>query len=264
PHVYRCPFNSASTPCEAQECIDACLDYIENTLFKMSVMPEEVAAFILEPIQGEGGYIVPPSGFLTQLKALADRYGILVIIDEVQSGVGRTGKMWACEHTPNFEPDILLSAKGLASGLPLGAIIAKADLMTWGPGAHATTFGGNPVNCAAALKTLELIENGLMQNAALQGARFKKGLETLMDTCDIVGDVRGEGLMLGIEFVQSKACKTPLVDVRNKIVQDCFQKGLLLLGCGENSIRFSPPLVIQAHQVDYVLEVFSEIVRKYQ
>jgi 4-aminobutyrate aminotransferase len=222
-----------------------------------------VAAFILEPIQGEGGYIVPPQGFLRRLQELAERHGILIIADEVQSGVGRTGKMWACEHTPGFEPDILLSAKGIASGLPLGAIIAKNYIMDWPQGAHATTFGGNPVNCAAALKTLELVENGLMQNAEQQGQRFIQHFKNLMQNCELIGEVRGKGLMIGIELVLSKATKEKATAIRNSVVQDAFEAGLLILGCGDNSIRLSPPLVITEAQVDYAAEVLSQIIRKY-
>lgn len=262
PNPYRSPFHNDAA-CTPEEAVAGALDYIENTLFKLVVCPEEVAAFILEPIQGEGGYIVPPADFLSRLQALAHKHGILVIADEVQSGVGRTGKMWASELSEGFEPDILLSAKGLASGLPLGAIVSKSELMTWPQGAHATTFGGNPVNCAAAMKTLELVENGMMQNAEAQGNRLMAHLHSLMNDCGIIGEVRGHGLMIGVEFVTDRQSRAKAVEVRNKIVQDCFENGLLLLGCGENSIRFSPPLVITEEQVDYTAEVFGRIVRKY-
>jgi 4-aminobutyrate aminotransferase len=261
PNPYRSPFHSEG-PAEPAQCLEAALDYIENTLFKMIVRPEEVAAFVVEPIQGEGGYIVPPETFLTRLQALAQQYGILVIADEVQSGVGRTGKMWASEWSPGFEPDILTSAKGLASGLPLGAFIARADLMTWEPGAHATTFGGNPVNCVAALKTLELVENGLMQNAQTQGERLMRHLRELMNDCDAIGEVRGKGLMIGVELVTSKATREKATALRNQLVQDCFEAGLLILGCGENSIRFSPPLVISDIQVDFAAETFGRLLKK--
>lgn len=259
PHTYRCAFNTTSP----QACSQTALDYIENTLFQTVVPPNEVAAFVVEPIQGEGGYVVPPDGFLAQLQELAHRHGILVIADEVQTGVGRTGKMWASEYTPEFEPDMLLSAKGLASGLPLGAIIAKSHIMNWEPGAHATTFGGNPVNCAAAMKTLELVENGLMQNAEVQGNRLINHLRGLMEECSIIGDVRGRSLMIGVEFVLNSETKEKAVEIRNRVVQDCFEAGLLILGCGESSIRFSPPLVITEAQVDYAFEVFSRIVKQY-
>lgn len=260
PNTYRNPFGEGQT---AEQCVNGALEYIEEYLFKMVVRPEEVAAFVLEPIQGEGGYIVPPEGFMRRLQELARQHGILVIADEVQSGVGRTGKMWASEFEAGFEPDILTSAKGIASGLPLGAFIAKADLMNWGPGAHASTFGGNPVCCAAALKTVELVENGLMQNAEAMGQRFFEGLHQLQQECSLIGDIRGRGLMIGLELVTDRQSKAKAVEVRNKIVLECFDAGLLILGCGENSIRFSPPLVIQPEQVDYALETFGRLLKKH-
>lgn len=256
PNYYRDTFGSASP----EDCADKCLAYIEDYLFKMAVLPEEVAAFIVEPIQGEGGYIVPPTHFLGALQKLAKKHGILVISDEVQAGIGRTGKMWASEHFPGFDPDIITSAKGLASGLPLGAVIAKKDVMNWEPGVHASTFGGNPVSCVAAIKTLELVENGLMQNAATQGAYLKKRLEELTQRYDVLGEVRGLGLMLGVEIVESKATKAKAADLRDRIVDDCFYQGVLLLGCGQNSIRFSPPLVINQEQVDVVVDTFARAI----
>lgn len=261
PNPYRCIFSDGPVT-DPKACTDAALNYIEDVLFRQEVMPEEIAAFVVEPIQGEGGYIVPPDDFLPRLQSLAHRYGILVISDEVQSGVGRTGKMWASEFSPGFEPDILLSAKGLASGLPLGAIIAKGELMNWEVGSHATTFGGNPVNCVAALKTLELVENGLMQNAEIQGERLMKGLRELMKTHDCIGDVRGRGLMVGVELISDANTREKAVDLRNQLVQDFFKAGLLILGCGENSIRFSPPLTIQAPQIDYTLETLDRLLKK--
>jgi 4-aminobutyrate aminotransferase len=253
PNPYRDIFNSDSP----EECAAACLDYIRNTLFKMVVPPEEVAAIVVEPIQGEGGYIVPPSSFLPDLQALARRYGILVIADEVQSGMGRTGHLWASGLYPGFEPDIITSAKGLASGLPLGACIARADLMDWPPGTHATTFGGNPVSCAAALATFDLLENGLLDNVRRQGAYLKARLQALPERYDVVGDVRGEGLMLGVEIVTSQASREKAPDLRNRIVDECFQQGLLVLGCGENTIRLSPPLIICEEQTDYAVEILE-------
>lgn len=258
PYTYRCPFNTQSP----EACARASLEYIEEYLFKMVVPPNEVAAIILEPILGEGGYVVPPAGFLNQLSALAHKHGILIICDEVQSGVGRTGKLWACEWEEGFEPDILLSAKGLASGLPLGAIIAKSEIMTWGPGAHASTFGGNPVNCAAAIKTLELVENGLMQNAEIQGNYLMDGLRELQLQTPYIGEIRGRGLMIGVEIVQNQASKEKAPQIRDYLVQAAFERGLLILGCGESSIRFSPPLVLQKEQVDYTLAVLTELLAK--
>jgi 4-aminobutyrate aminotransferase len=255
PYFYRDIFKS-ETP---EACAEACLNYIEDYLFKMLVPAEEVAAFIVEPIQGEGGYVVPPASFMLGLQKLARKYGILIIADEVQSGMGRTGQLWASQLYPGFEPDIMTSAKGLASGMPLGACIAKSSVMNWEPGTHATTFGGNPVSCAAALKTFELLENGLLENTRLQGAYLKAKLQELMARHDVIGDVRGEGLMLGIEIVESKASKTKAPDLRNEIVDDCFFEGLLILGCGENTIRFSPPLVINQEQTDSAVSILEKV-----
>jgi 4-aminobutyrate aminotransferase len=258
PYFYRDIFQSA-TP---EACAEACLHYIEDYLFKMVTPPEEVAAFVVEPVQGEGGYIVPPANFLIGLQKMAQKYGILIIADEVQSGVGRTGKMWASQHFDGFTPDIMTSAKGLASGLPLGATIARADVMNWPPGTHATTFGGNPVACASALKTLELVENGLMQNSAEQGKYLKNKMIALAEKYDVLGEVRGEGLMVGVEIVESKATREKAPDLRNKIVDDCFYHGLLILGCGENSLRFSPPLVVNQAQTDKVVEILETVLNQ--
>lgn len=262
PNPYRSPFHSPQSWDDPEACGDAALEYLQDYIFKMVAMPDEVAAIIVEPIQGEGGYIVPPKNFLVGLQELAHKHGILIIADEVQSGVGRTGKMWASDHTPGFHPDIMTSAKGLASGLPLGAVIAKRDVMNWPPGVHASTFGGNPVSCAAALKTLDLVENGLMQNAQVQGDYIKSRLNGLIDKFDVIGQVRGEGLMLGIELVKSKSTREKYADLRNRVVDGCFYEGLLILGCGENSIRFSPPLVINREQADISVEIFERVLRK--
>lgn len=257
PYFYRDIFGSA-TP---EECAENCLNYIKNYIFKMVSQPDEIAAFIVEPIQGEGGYVVPPAHFLGELQKLAHQHGILVIADEVQAGIGRTGKMWASEHYANFDPDIICSAKGLASGLPLGAVVAKKHVMNWEPGVHASTFGGNPVSCAAALKTLELVEGGLQQNAQAMGDYLVQKLKGLEAKYDVIGDVRGKGLMIGVEMVQSKASKEKFGDLRDRIVDDCFYQGLLILGCGENSIRFSPPLVINREQVDVALDIFERAIQ---
>lgn len=258
PYFYRDIFQS-ETP---DACAQACLQYIEDHIFKMLVPPEEIAAFIVEPIQGEGGYIVPPASFLLGLQKMARQYGILIIADEVQSGMGRTGRMWASQHFDGFEPDIMTSAKGLASGLPLGACIARSDIMNWPPGTHATTFGGNPVSCAAALKTFELLEGGLAENSRVQGEYLKRKLSDLMSRYDVLGDLRGEGLMLGIEIVESKANKKKAPELRNQLVDECFYEGLLILGCGENSIRFSPPLVICEEQTDAAMEIFERVLQR--
>lgn len=254
PFPYR-PFFNQSTP-EAEA--EACLAFIKDYIFKMTVAPNEVAAILVEPIQGEGGYVVPPKNWLPGLRALCDTHGILLIADEVQSGVGRTGKMWACEYD-GVEPDIITSAKGLASGLPLGAFIAKGNIMTWKPGAHATTFGGNPVACAAALVTLELVENGLMQNSAQQGQLLMARLSELVKKSDRLGEVRGRGLMVGLEIIKSKATKEKDAELRNLLVDKCFEKGLLLLGCGENTIRFCPPLVVDTDAIETAVSIFESV-----
>ncbi len=239
----------------------ACLDFINNYLFKMVVPSDEVAAILVEPIQGEGGYVVPPKNWLPGLRELCDQNGIMLIVDEVQSGVGRTGKMWACEYD-GIEPDIMTSAKGIASGLPLGAIIAKNNVMTWEPGCHATTFGGNPVSCAAALVTLDLVENGLMQNSAQQGQHLMNRLNELVQKSDRLGEVRGRGLMVGLEIIQSKTSKAKDKALRDLLVDKCFEKGLLILGCGENSIRFSPPLVVDAEDIDTAVSIFEAVLKE--
>lgn len=255
PYFYRDLFNS-KTP---EACAQASLDYIENVLFKTVVPPTEVAAFLVEPIQGEGGYIVPPDNFLPGLQALAQKYGILIISDEVQAGVGRTGKLWAAEHYPGYEPDIIACAKGLASGLPLGATIARAEVMNWPPGAHASTFGGNPLACVAALKTLELVETQYQANAATEGAFLLQGLEHLQKQYPQIGQVRGKGLMIGIEIVKDGYKKDP--HLRNALVDKAFEYGLLLLGCGENTIRLSPPLVISRRQSQAALELLEQTLK---
>jgi 4-aminobutyrate aminotransferase len=223
-------------------------------LFKTTVPPNEVAAIVVEPIQGEGGYIVPPDGFLTALRQLADRHGMLIVIDEVQAGNGRTGKLWAFEHEPGFVPDIIATAKGLASGLPLGAVVARQGLMKWPPGAHASTFGGNPLACAAALATLDLLHGGLMQNATIQGQIIMHGLRQLQtEYPHTIGDVRGRGLMIGLEMITTEGHPNP--DLRDALVDAAFYKGLLVLGCGTHSVRLCPPLVICQPQAEHALAV---------
>jgi 4-aminobutyrate aminotransferase len=226
-------------------------DYIQDVLFKHMVSPHEVAAIFVEPVLGEGGYVVPPDGWLAYLRRLCDEHGILLVADEVQCGMGRTGKMWAIEHF-GVEPDILLSAKGIASGMPLGAMVAREDLMTWGFGAHGSTYGGNPVSCAAALATIDLVENGLMQNAAEVGGFLLDGLRGLQTRHPMVRDVRGLGLMIGIEFADH--------DHMVAVEQAAFRRGLLALGCGENAIRMSPPLVFRKDQAETAVEVLEEAV----
>lgn len=258
PNVYRNPFS-------ADDCADGgagqgALNWISNRLFKTTTPPEEVAAIVIEPLQGEGGYLVPPKGFLNGLRRICDEHGILIIADEVQSGMGRTGRMFACEHH-DFQADIVCIAKGVASGLPLGACVARADLMDWKPGAHASTFGGNPVAIAAALKTIELLENGLVSNAAEVGACLKQGLENLMAKHDCIGDVRGLALMLGVEFVRDRRTKEPDTALRDRVEIASFERGLILLGAGESSIRWSPPLVLTRENVDVALDIFDEAIK---
>ncbi len=255
PYCYRCPENLCYP-----ECGLACVHWIEDTLFRTTMPPEEVSAIFVEPIQGEGGYIVPPPDFHRELQRIAKNYDILYVVDEVQAGMGRTGKMFAMEH---FEvaPDIVALAKGIASGMPLGAIIAKDHLMDWEPGSHGSTFGGNPVSCRAALTTIRLLEEGLMANAALQGERLIKGLRQLQEDFECMGDVRGKGLMIGVEFVKDRTTKERAVKWRDQIIETAFQKGLLLLGCGENTIRFCPALTVSEAEIDLCLTVFDEAVR---
>ncbi len=251
-YCYRCPYHLTYPSCG----ID-CVDYIEHTLFKKTVPAEEVAAIIIEPVQGEGGYVVPPPGYHQKLRDLTKKYGILLIADEVQSGMGRTGKMFAIEHW-GVEPDIITTAKGIASGLPLGAMIARADLMDWEPGAHANTFGGNPLACEAAYETIKLLETKLLKNTTDVGNYLKGCLEELSRQFPLIGDVRGLGLMIGVELVKDRELKTPAPKERDKIIELAFQKGLLLLGCGESGIRFCPPLVVSKREVDIAVKILKD------
>ncbi len=256
-YCLRCPFNLGK--CDDGACCLGSLDWIENRLFKTTTPPEEVAGIVVEVVQGEGGYVPAPKEFLHGLRRICDEHGILLIVDEVQSGMGRTGKMFASEHY-DLKPDIITIAKGIGSGLPIGACVARADLMDWQPGAHASTFGGNPVCIASALKTIELLENGLVDNAAEVGAYLEEGLRKLMQKHDCIGDVRGFGLMLGVEFVDSRATMTPAPELRDRIEIECFNRGLIILGCGANSIRWSPPLIITRENVDVALEIFDDAI----
>jgi 4-aminobutyrate aminotransferase len=221
-------------------------EYIEQVLFRHMTEPGDVAAIFVEPIQGEGGYIVPPEGWLQSLRDLCDRHGILLVIDEVQSGVGRTGAMWACEHD-GVAPDILTAGKGLASGLPLSAIIARDEIMQWDPGKHGSTFGGNPVACAAAVATLDLVESELVANAAARGDQLLAGLRSLQERCSLITDVRGRGLMIGFDLVDH--------DMAEALEQACFERGLLTLTCGRRGIRLAPPLTVTEAQCDTALAI---------
>ena len=252
PYCYRCPYHLTYPTCEI-----ACVGWLEDTLFKTILPPEEVAAIFVEPIQGEGGYIVPPPEFHLKLHQVARQYDILYVTDEVQSGMGRTGTMFAMEHF-GVTPDIISIAKGVASGMPLGAVLARSDIMDWEPGSHASTFGGNPVSCAAALATIRLLENGLMANATAMGERLRTGLREIQKSVECVGDVRGMGLMVGVELVKDRTDKERAVEWRNDVIQAAFQKGLLLLGCGENSIRFCPALTVNSEEIDTCLSIFEE------
>ena len=248
---YRCQFCSDEPACNR-----GCIDVIEQELFTRHLDPHDVAAIFVEPIQGEGGYIVPPPGYLPALRELCDRYGILLVADEVQSGVGRTGKMFACEHE-GVEPDILLTAKGLGSGMPIGAMVAKESVTSWQSGSHGSTFGGNPVCCAAALATLDLVEGGLMANAARMGERLMGRATRLMDKHPCIGDVRGRGLMVGIEFVKDRATREPAGALVHDLVQRAFRQGLLLLGAGKSTLRLAPPLVVDQTDVDTAMDMID-------
>ncbi|MCX7681643.1 MAG: acetyl ornithine aminotransferase family protein [Anaerolineae bacterium] len=251
-YCYRCAYNLSYPSCEL-----ACVDYIEEALFARSIPPDEVAAVFVEPIQGEGGYIVPPAGWFPKLRALCDRHGILLVDDEVQAGIGRTGKMFAIEHW-NVAPDILCAAKALASGMPLSAMIARDEVMSWPYGAHGSTYGGNPVCCAAAQATLDVLEEEhLMENAARMGEYLLSRLRALAEQSRLIGDVRGMGLMIGVELVRDKETKEMASEEAQEVVQACFRRGLLLLPCGPNSIRFSPPLIITEAEADRACEIFA-------
>ena len=254
-YCYRCAYGKTPDSCAVE-----CVKVIEDQLFRHTVPAEEVAAIVFEPVQGEGGYVVPPKKFFDELRRLADKHGILLVFDEVQSGMGRTGKMFAAEHF-GAVPDIIALAKGIASGMPLGATIARADLMQWPPGSHASTFGGNPVCVSAALATLELLEQELIENAARVGARLMARLGDLPKRRRIVGDVRGLGLMIGIELVRDQATKERAPELRDRLVQMCFEQGVLILGAGPNSIRICPPLVITADQADFAADTIEECLK---
>jgi 4-aminobutyrate aminotransferase len=255
PYCYRCPFDK-----EPESCAVECVKVIENTLFKTIAPAQEVAAIAVEPVLGEGGYVVPPKKFFDELARVAKQNGILLIFDEVQSGMGRTGKMWAANH---FEavPDILAVAKGIASGMPLGATVARADLMTWPPGAHASTFGGNPVACAAALTTIALLEEELVENAARMGAHIMNRIRDWPQRYPQVGDVRGLGLMIGIELVQDQA-KTPAAALRDRVLQLAFERGVLVLGAGDSTLRLCPPLVVTRDQCDFAIETLEACLKQ--
>ena len=230
--------------------------YIEQTIFKTTVAPEDCAAIVVEPVQGEGGYVVPSPDFLPELRRICDQHGIALIVDEVQSGMGRTGKMWAVEHF-GVVPDVMCMAKAIGGGLPLGVTLAREDLMRWHVGAHASTFGGNPVAIAAAMKTFEILENGVLQNAAEMGAYMMDRLRELQQKHDVIAQVRGLGLMIGVEIAHDHEANEPWIELRDKIVVECFNRGLVIQGAGESAVRFSPPLIVNREQVDFAVDTFG-------
>ncbi len=263
-NCFRCPYNLKFPECEVH-----CAKYLEKVLFATVLDPKSVAAVFLEPVQGEGGYVVPPKEFVQTIADICKRNGILLVVDEVQSGMGRTGKMFAIEHH-GVEPDIVCVAKGIASGLPLGCIIARADVMNWQYGSHANTFGGNPVACRAAMATLDLLqgkvpagagvaEGGLIENARVVGAYLKDRLKDLQKRQPLIGDVRGLGLMVGVEIVNRDEKRTPAPALRNKAVERAFYKGLLILGCGPNTIRFAPPLIVSREEADWAVDCIGRV-----
>jgi 4-aminobutyrate aminotransferase len=256
-YCYRCPFKLTYP-----ECHYWCVDFIDEFVLQKYVPPEDVAAMLFEPIQGEGGYVVPPPEYFQRLKKLADKYGLLIIDDEVQSGIGRTGKWFAIEHW-NVEPDIICSAKALASGLPIGATVAKAKIMDWTEGSHASTFGGNPLSCAAAAAVLEVIkEEKLLENANKQGAYALKRLGELKERSEIVGDVRGKGLMIGVELVEDKESKKPAAQKAAQVIIRSWKRGVAIVTCGASTIRIVPPLTIQREMLDTALDIVEDTIEE--
>jgi 4-aminobutyrate aminotransferase len=254
PYVYRRPEGMSES-----QFIKDCISFIEDRVFKTIMPPEECAAIFIEPVQGEGGYVPAPREYMQELRRICDKHGILLVADEVQSGAGRTGKMWAIEHT-GVEPDIITIAKGIASGMPLGVTLARAEIMDWVPGSHASTFGGNPVCIEAALATLNVLERDAMHNAEVVGAHIMKRISRWVETHSMVGDVRGHGLMIGIEIVKDKKTRATAHDERDRIVDLAFERGLLFLGAGENSIRIAPPLIVTQEQADLAMDVLEECI----
>ncbi|MBI4860439.1 MAG: acetyl ornithine aminotransferase family protein [Candidatus Riflebacteria bacterium] len=252
-YCYRCPVGKTYPGCSVE-----CLDVLEKVVFTKGVPPEEVAAIFVEPIQGEGGYVPAPMEFLRRLREIATKHGIMLVFDEVQSGMGRTGKFFASEHT-GIVGDIYCIAKGVASGMPLGVTVASSSVMSWASGAHATTFGGNPLACVAAIKTIELLEQGLLAHCETMGERLMGGLAQLAKESPIVGDLRGKGLMIGMEIVTDRATNDPDAQTRDRIVDECFKRGLLLLGCGPNTVRFCPPLVVKPEQIDWAVNTIGQV-----
>jgi 4-aminobutyrate aminotransferase len=258
--VFHMPYPYAYRAGKSEQAVSAeCLEFLEQVLFKRLVAPEDVAAIFVEPIQGEGGYVPAPKEFLLELQRICHQHGILLVADEVQSGMGRTGKWWGGDHS-GLEPDIITVAKGIASGMPLGAMVSRADIMDWKPGAHASTFGGNPVCIAAALKTLDLVESKYMDNARRMGEHILGRVAGWRERHRIVGDIRGKGLMIGIEIVRDQKTREKAANLRDSIVNKMFDKGVLILGAGENSVRLAPPLIIDEEQADFALKTLDECI----
>ena len=257
PYCYRCPFKLSYPNCNYW-----CVDFIDELILQKYVPPEEVAAIIFEPIQGEGGYVTPPPEYFQRLKKIADKYGFIMIDDEVQAGIGRTGRWFAIEHW-KIEPDVICSAKALASGLPLGATVARAQFMDWEAGSHASTFGGNPLACVASLAVIDVIkEEKLLENATKQGNYIMKRLNDLKEECDIVGDVRGKGLMIGAEIVEDKKTKKPAGDKTKEIMMRCWKRGIAMITCGASTIRIAPPLIITRELVDAGMEIIEDVTKE--
>jgi len=255
PDVYR---GCAGGPQDAEKFALGCARYIEDKLFKTTLAPEEVAAIFVEPIQGEGGYVIAPTVFMQELRRICDKYGILLVLDEVQTGIGRTGKWFAVEHT-GVHPDIVCIAKGIASGMPLGITMSKADIMDWVPGSHASTFGGNPVCIAAALATLDVIEKeGLLRNSQEVGDHMLRRMVDWPKKHKIVGDVRGRGLMIGVEIVKDQTTREYGNVERDRIVEGAFERGILFLGCGPSTIRIAPPLIVTKDEADVAMDALEE------
>jgi 4-aminobutyrate aminotransferase len=254
PYAYR---GCTGSPQEQEEFSLGCARYIEEKLFKTILPPEEVAAIFVEPIQGEGGYVVAPDNFLRELRGICDRHGILLVADEVQSGAGRTGKWWAIQHS-GVEPDIVCMAKGIASGMPLGVCMSRAEVMDWVPGSHASTFGGNPVSIASALATMDVLEREGIANAGRVGAKMLERLQGWKRTHPSVGDVRGRGLMIAIELVKDKQTREPNPALRNRVETLAFERGLMVLGCGETSVRLCPPLILSEDEATVGLDILED------
>ena len=256
PGVYHVPYPQPYRTPTDRNAGELAIEHLEQDFFQRHVSPEDVAAIFVEPMLGEGGYVIPPREFLVGLRRICDQHGIVLVFDEIQTGVGRTGHLWAANYF-DVAPDVLLTAKGLGSGMPIGAIIAKESAMRWASGSHGSTFGGNPVACAAALATLDLLDGGLMENARAMGDRLMAGLRRLQERHPSIGDVRGVGLYIGVELVLDRATRAPAPKLAHDLGQLAFRRGLLLLSCGKSVIRVAPPLVLSPYDVDRGLEILD-------